>query len=317
MSIKYRIAILGFGSIGKRHLSNVSKLLTERGDTFQIDIIRRNAQDPLEHKYVNLINRIYSEDDEILERYDAIFITNPTYLHYDSILKFSNITRSMFIEKPLFDRTDINIENLSRVEDKIYYVACPLRYTSVIQYLKNQLDLTKVRSTRVICSSYLPDWRPNIDYRETYSAHADQGGGVSIDLIHEWDYVIYLFGKPIQVANFRGKFSSLEIESDDLSVYIAKYERLLAEVHLDYFGRKQTREIQLFTDNETIIADLINNEIKFLRENRVIHFNEERNEYQIKELINFFDILEGNQKNENDISTAYVTLRIAKEGIVL
>lgn len=316
MSYDYKIAILGFGSIGKRHLSNLSKLLTDRNLKYKIDIIRRNAQDSLEEQYENLINHVYSENDEILEFYDAIFITNPTHLHYDSIIKFSKLTRSMFIEKPLFDRTDLVIENLNIDQDKIFYVACPLRYTSVIQYLKCNLDLTKVRSSRVICSSYLPDWRPNIDYRETYSAHADKGGGVSIDLIHEWDYLIYLFGRPNHVLNFRGKFSSLEIDSDDLSVFIAMYDTMLAEVHLDYFGRKQIREIQLLTDNETIIADIINSEIKFLKENRIIRFNEKRDDYQVKELVYFLDILNGKQINENDIPTAFDTLRIAKEGII-
>ena len=62
------------------------------------------------------------------------------------------------------------------------------------QYVKNNVDLSKVYSARAISSSYLPDWRPGQDYRTTYSAHKDMGGGVSIDLIHEWDYLSWLFG---------------------------------------------------------------------------------------------------------------------------
>jgi len=220
----------------------------------------------------------------------------------------------MFIEKPVFDKTSMNISDLPFDTKGIYYVACPLRYTEVIQYVKNKIDLNSVYSTRVICSSYLPDWRPGLDYRETYSAHLDQGGGVSIDLIHEWDYMMYLFGKPKQVLNYRGKFSRLEIDSDDLSVYIAEYDKMLAEIHLDYFGRKAIRELQLFTADETIVADIINSEIRFLNENKVIRFSEDRNSYQLKEIENFFDILEGKANNENDISTALTTLKIAKEG---
>lgn len=65
-----------------------------------------------------------------------------------------------------------------------------------------------------------------------YSAHKALGGGVTIDLIHEWDYLVDLFGVPETICNIRGKYSDLEIDSDDLSIYIAQYPTLLAEVHL-------------------------------------------------------------------------------------
>ena len=81
------------------------------------------------------------------------------------------------------------------------------------------------------------------------------GGGVTIDLIHEWDYLVELFGVPSQVYNLKGTFSHLEIDSDDLSVYIARYPGLLAEVHLDYFGRTYRRSIELFCKEGTVTAD--------------------------------------------------------------
>lgn len=79
-----------------------------------------------------------------------------------------------------------------------------------------------------------------------YSAHKALGGGVTIDLIHEWDYLVDLFGVPETICNIHGKYSDLEIDSDDLSIYIAQYPTLLAEVHLDYFGRTYRRSIELF-----------------------------------------------------------------------
>ena len=85
-----------------------------------------------------------------------------------------------------------------------------------------------------------------MDYRTVYSARKALGGGVTIDLIHEWDYLVELFGVPEKLYNFKGTYSELEIDSDDLSVYIAKYPTLLAEVHLDYFGRGYRRSIELF-----------------------------------------------------------------------
>ena len=310
----YKIGMIGSGSIGKRHLINIDKVLRNRKIEYSIDLIRRKNSKVLDESIRKIITNEYIEYNQVPDDYDVLFVTNPTHLHYETIKKYCNKTKNLFIEKPVFDKTSIDLSELSRNMEGIYYVACPLRYTEVIQYVKNKLDLNLVYSARAICSSYLPDWRPGLDYRETYSAHLDQGGGVSIDLIHEWDYMMYLFGKPNKVLNLRGKFSHLDVDSDDLSVYIAEYDKMLAEVHLDYFGRKSLRELQLFTANETIVVDIINSEIKFLNENKVIQFNEDRNLFQIKEIENFFDILEGKVKNENDIYTALDTLKIAKEG---
>lgn len=310
----YKIALVGLGSIGRRHLVNIAYILAERNTTYSIDIIRSNKSKKIDDELHPFIDHIYDVDDEVPDDYDVIFITNPTHLHYETIKKYVSKTRHMFIEKPVFDHIDASVEKLLLRKDGVYYVACPLRYTDVIQYLKHQCDLTHLYCVRVICSSYLPDWRPDADYRTTYSAHQSQGGGVSIDLIHEWDYLIYLFGQPNQVYNLNGKFSNLEIDSDDLSLYIAKYEKMAVEVHLDYFGRKTIREIQLFTDEDTIIGDLTNSEIRYLRSGKTISFKESRNDFQQKELSYFFDILEGKEVNNNDISMALQTLKIAKVG---
>lgn len=310
----YKIGIVGLGSIGNRHIINISKFLKKNQKTYSIDIIRTTGKSSISKDVESIVSRIYYSFEDVPSDYDVIFVTNPTNLHYETIKKYSSKTKHMFIEKPIFDNTYEDIEALGLKDDHIYYVACPLRYTNVIQYLKNNVDMSSVYSSRVICSSYLPDWRPNIDYRETYSAKKNMGGGVSIDLIHEWDYIHYLFGKPNEVFNFKGTYSDLEVDSDDISIYIAKYEKMLLELHLDYFGRKAIREIQLFTKNDTIVGDLIASSVKFLKEGRTISFGELRNDYQEKEIEYFFDLIEKKQENHNSIINAIDILKVAKEG---
>jgi predicted dehydrogenase len=308
----YKIALIGLGSIACRHIKNIDKVLTKRNISYTIDLIRRKNSGKAPEKIRELINRTYICEEEVPEDYDIIFITNPTFLHYRTIKDYVSKTRHMFIEKPVFNNTELSVDSLKLKKNAVYYVACPLRYTKTIQYLKENTDLNRVRSIRVICSSYLPDWRPGTDYRKTYSASEEQGGGVAIDLIHEWDYIRYLFGTPRKTYNIKGKYSHLEIDSDDLSVYIAQYSDKLAEVHLDYFGRKPIREIQIFTEDETIIADIINSRIKYLYSGQTVELEEERNDFQQKELEHFFDIIEGKAENTNDILYALKTLQITK-----
>lgn len=138
------------------------------------------------------------------------------------------------------------------------------------------------------------------------------GGGVSIDLIHEWDYLTYLFGLPEQVNNMKGTYSNLEIDSDDCSIYIARSEQCLLELHLDYFGRKRVRELEIFTVRDTVVGDIENSEVRYLNSGETISFREVRNDFQIKEMLNFLDICDGFKDNENDIANAINVLKIAK-----
>ena len=96
-----------------------------------------------------------------------------------------------------------------------------------------------------------------------------------------------------------GKKSNLEIDSDDYAIYIAEYSDKIAELHLDYFGRKTVREIQLFTKEDTIVGDLVANRVVFLKSGEVIDFNEERDDYQKRELMHFLNMITENSSYED------------------
>lgn len=310
---KLKIGIVGLGSIGTRHLKNLAAVLDERNIQYEMDAIRSNRGKPLSSEVAALIKRSIIVEKAVKESYDILFITNPTSMHFETLQKFSKNARAFFVEKPVFDTWDVDLDGLQLEKDKIVYVACPLRYTAVINYLKRNINVKDVFSVRIISSSYLPEWRPGIDYRQTYSAKKELGGGVSIDLIHEWDYLYYLFGEPEEVCSFKGKYSDLEINSDDLAVSMARYPDKIAELHLDYFGRSPIRKIQLFIADDIIIGDLINQEVSFMKSQKTIHFDEQRNDYQQKEIKTFLDIFEGKAENPNDLQTALKVLKLAKE----
>ena len=103
----------------------------------------------------------------------------------------------------------------------------------------------------------------------------------------------YLFGWPEKIHSFIGKKSELEIDSNDYAIYIAEYPSMISELHLDYFGRKTIREIQLFTNDDTIVGDIANNRLQYLKLGKVIDFHEERDNYQRRELEAFLDMVSG------------------------
>lgn len=310
-----KVCFVGLGSIGKKHLKNLYIIANEYKLPLEVHAYRK-TKNPLEKEIENLLDRQIYDEIDLDGDYDIVFVTNPTFLHYETIKLFSQKSRNMFIEKPLFEDIDYDINNLKLRKDGIYYVAAPLRYTEVIGYLKELIKKEKVYSIRAICSSYLPDWRPGTDYRTVYSAKRNEGGGVSLDLIHEWDYITYLFGFPKKVFNLQGKFSHLEIDSEDLSVYIAEYEDKLLELHLDYFGRNPKRQIELYAKSGTIIGDFIANKVEFSSTEKKLQFNSGRNDMYLKEIRYFLDCILNGKKNENTIEHAYKVLKLAKGGVV-
>lgn len=306
-----KVCFVGIGSIAKRHIKNLKRVCNNRNIHLDIDAVRRKRN--AAEETVLGIRNVYTDYKCLEEQYDVIFITNPTELHIDTLNDLARYGRNFFVEKPIASIAQIDLaEQFQQKTGSVYYVACPLRYNAVIQYLKKNIQPQDVISVRSISSSYLPDWRPGTDYRNTYSAHKELGGGVSIDLIHEWDYLTYLFGFPDTVQCILGKKSNLEINCEDVAIYIGEYKERTVELHLDYFGRQTIREIMLFTTQDTIVGDIAHNTIHFLKAGETIEFQESRDDFQIRELEHFLDIICGMKQNDSTINHAIKVLKLTQ-----
>ncbi len=310
----YKIAFVGLGSIATRHLKNVHAYLASQGVSCTVDLYRSSLGRPLADELQPLVNNtyLYADDLPAARHYDVVFVTNPTSMHYETVENFAAHTNSFFIEKPVFDSTTVDEKIFETIKGISSYVACPLHYNAVLQYVKQNVNPVDVICARAMSSSYLPDWRPGQDYRNTYSAHKDLGGGVSIDLIHEWDYLTWLFGMPTECHSMINKVSNLEIDSDDLAIYIGKNDKTTFELHLDYFGRQTQRTLDLFTTDDTIHCDLIAGTVNYLERGKTIKMESERNAFQMAEIAHFFEIINNKTINDSTPEHAYKVLRIAK-----
>ncbi|MBC5580637.1 Gfo/Idh/MocA family oxidoreductase [Anaerofilum sp. BX8] len=298
---------VGLGSIGTRHLKNLQARCAARGIPLQADALRSSPR-PLPAETAALLRQQFTESDK-LGHYDLLFITNPTNLHFSAIRELADKADCLFIEKPIFEDGRYRLEDAGLTGKKAV-VAAPMRYCGTFLALKEELRGRRVYSARLICSSYLPDWRPGVDYRQVYSARREMGGGVTIDLIHEWDYLVDLFGFPQQSYNLKGTYSQLEIDSDDLSVYIARYPSLLAEIHLDYFGRTYRRTAEFFVQEGTITADFGAGTLT-RADGSVLHCEEEVNARYLREMDALLDYaLGGEEKSANPPEMALQVLKL-------
>ena len=301
-----KVIFFGLGSIGQKHYQNLQIICKERDIPLEVSAYRSRKA---EYETPSDIRMIY-DTNEIEDNYDIAFITNPTALHLETLQKIKNKAKYFFVEKPIFEKT---YDVAAFTENKeAYYVAAPLRYKGIMAELKDFLEDKQVYNARVICSSYLPDWRKD-DYRKSYSANPNLGGGIELDCIHELDYVISLFGFPRKTKAMYAKKSLLEIMSNDSAAYLLDYKDKIIEVHLDYYGQFPQRKIEIITDDDFIVCDFLENSLTSKRTGEFIQVKEDPNQMYLNELAYFIDNVMTNKENNNNIVHANEVLKIAKE----
>ncbi len=304
-----QVLFVGLGSIGTRHLNNLTAIAAARSIPLAADALRYNDR-ALPAETAALLREQYIGAVPADARYDAIFITNPTNLHFDVIGQLAAHTDCFFIEKPIFETSRRSLAACGLAGKKAY-IAAPMRWCGTFMKLAEELKHRQVFSARAICSSYLPGWRKGVDYRTVYSARRELGGGVTIDLIHEWDYLVELFGFPLECHTLLGKYSDLEINSDDLSIAIARYPDKLVELHLDYFGRSYRRTVELLCPAGQVTADFGAGTLT-LEDGTVIDCTEPVNDRYIREMEYFLDYMAGEQQESiNSPEKALAVLRLA------
>ena len=249
------ILIIGLGSIGLKHYDIIKKL----NPNAKFYALRSGK----ELKTVNGIENIFKKDN--LHKYDFDFavISSPSYLHLNDILSIINLNIPIFVEKPIVTNLDqLNtIENINK--EKYIYVAYNLRFHPLINFIKEYIENNqfKINEVNSYCGSFLPNWRPQRDYKKIYSANTSLGGGVHLDLIHEPDYIIYLFGLPTKSFCSYRKISSLDIDSTDYANIRFEYEEFSAQIILNYYRKDTKRTFEIISENDTIEVDFIENKI--------------------------------------------------------
>ena len=299
-----KILIIGLGSIAHKHVRAIRKL----DQSAEIYALRHKPEAEKIESVVNIFSL-----DEIDFSPAFVIISNPTSEHRNTIENTLNFGCPLFIEKPVFDNLAGTKDLLTKIRDKkiTTYVACNLRFHACLVFLKNYLTENKFRLNEVngYCGSYLPDWRPNVDFRKVYSANAQIGGGVHLDLIHELDYLYWLFGLPQKTNAFRRNRSSLKISAADYANFSLIYEEFTASVILNYYRRDAKRMCELVFQDKTWLVDLLKNEVT---ENGQMIFSspETLADTYFKQMKYFINCFQTNELPMNSIYEAVKVLKI-------
>jgi predicted dehydrogenase len=228
--------IAGLGSIGRRHLRNLLAL-GERDI-----LLYRTHQSTLPDDELAPFPVETDLAAALAHAPDAVIIANPTALHLEVAIPAAKAGCHLLLEKPVAASLDEKVVALQQAvagHNIQTLVGFQFRFHPVLMQIRELLEsneIGKPLSVRVHWGECLPAWHPWEDYRQSYAARKDLGGGVVNTLSHPLDYVRWLFGEVSSLSAMTGHVSDLELDVEDVAEFTLKFNNgLIGSIHLDYF----------------------------------------------------------------------------------
>ncbi len=297
-----KFLIVGMGSIGRRHLRNLSKL-GERDF-----ILLRSNQSSIPDD--DLSNFVTENDIEkaLAHKPDAVIISNPTALHLEVGIPAAKAGCHLLLEKPVSHSKEMLEEFSHSVEvgGGIVLVGYQYRFHPGLHRVKEMISegtIGRPLSVRAHWGEYLPSWHPWEDYRSSYSAQAALGGGVILTLSHPLDYLRWLIGEVESLWAFSGRLGNLELEVEDTAEIGIRFSSgAFGSLHLSYNQKPTTHRLEVVCTNGTIrwnnssgIIDVYHSEVGRWQEIKPPE-GFERNDLFLAEMHHFMAVIRGEEE---------------------
>jgi predicted dehydrogenase len=297
--------IVGFGSIGQRHLRNLRMLRPNA----TVALLRQNPSADRDDLPAGIDHQFTTLAEALAFKPRAAIVAGPATTHTAIGTALADAGAHLFIEKPLADCLDgiPALLDLCRRRKLTVMVGYNLRFLPSLKEVRRILEsgaLGRLLSTRAEVGQYLPDWRPDRDYRNTVTAQRELGGGVILELSHELDYLYWLFGLPRRVFARGGHYSGLHIDVEDVVEVVMEYlaPAHMVSVHMDMIQRVPVRTCRFVGEEGTLTWDGIADRVELFtagegKWTRCEHMaNGDRNRMYVEELAHFLDCIEvGNE----------------------
>ena len=251
-----KFLIAGLGSIGRRHFRNLIAL----GEKDIVLLRTRKATLP-DNELAGY--PVETDLSEALKRHklDAVIVANPTSMHLDVAIPAAAGGCHVLLEKPVshsLERLDVLQKAAERNGSRIL-VGFQFRYHPTLNKARELIQsntLGKVLTVHAHWGEYLPQWHPWEDYRQSYAARADLGGGAIVTLTHPLDYLRYVIGEVDSLWSFNGHISPLEVDVEDVAEIGLKFASgAVGGVHVNYFQRPSVHRLEIVGTNGTLRWD--------------------------------------------------------------
>ncbi|MGB7876547.1 MAG: Gfo/Idh/MocA family oxidoreductase, partial [Anaerolineales bacterium] len=251
-----KILIAGLGSIGRRHFRNLIAL----GQTDLVLLRTRKATLP-DDELTGYPVETNIQDALQKHKPDAVVVANPTSLHLEIAIPAAEAGCHILIEKPISHSLN-GLDTLHKAAEKNgirILVGFQFRYHPTLNKARELIHsgvLGQVLTAHAHWGEYLPNWHPWEDYRQSYAARADLGGGVIGTLTHPLDYLRYLLDEIDALWSFNGHISPLDLDVEDTAEIGLKFASgAIGGVHVNYVQRPPVHRLEIVGTNGTLRWD--------------------------------------------------------------
>jgi len=258
-SVARHALICGFGSIGRRHLRHLRALGVQRIDAYRTGHATMPADDTTRPD-----REFHSLDAALAERPQVVVVANPTSLHVATARAAVAAGCHVLVEKPLSDAVE-GCEELAleaEAAGAVVSVACNLRFHPSVLALREWISsgepLGRALTARAHFGTYLPDWHPWEDYRTSYAARAELGGGAALTHVHEIDLIGWLFGPAERIAALPLAQRPLGTDVDEAcAVLVGHAGGVLSSLTLSFVEKPASRTLDVTFSGGTANVDLL------------------------------------------------------------
>ena len=312
-----KFAIVGLGSIGRRHLQNFHAVGVEPLTAYDVDPRQREAavtQFPFA--------RVTQTLETALEGVDAVVICTPPDSHLALARAAAERGAHLMVEKPIAHVAD-GLEDLLRLcdaKDLRVLTAYNWRYWLPMLHVERLLKegrIGRVLAARTEYAYHLSVRYPGKDYRDSYMADVRQGGGCLLDESHAIDYMRWLLGEISEVSAVVDRVSSLEIIADDIADLTVRFTSgTVGNIHMNLFAWNMHSHVELLGEDGVIQWRRFENEVRVFdpRASRweVYPFTCQLNDMYLEEARHFVECVRGNATPRCDGWDGLKTMRVVE-----
>jgi predicted dehydrogenase len=252
---QWRVLVSGVGSVGERHIRNLlalgqSEIAVHRSRGLPYRTLERGFE-----TYADL-GRALAE-----WRPEVVLVTGPTSMHLAVATAAVEAGCHVFVEKPLADTT----KGFERLEQALarhrrsLMVGYMLRFHPLLRQVRAWLadgTLGRPLHWRSIWGEYLPDWHPWEDYRQSYAARRELGGGPALTFSHDIDLALWLFGPVAQGNSMTLPTSPLRMGVPaGVDLLLRHASGVIANMHLDFYQRPPQRMYEIVATKGRAVLD--------------------------------------------------------------
>lgn len=247
MSKKVRVAVLGYGHLGKWHCQKVE---ANKDVAEFVAIVEKfpQGQEAARANHPNV--KIVSDINEVINDIDAAFVVTPTSTHFELVSYLLQNNKHVFCEKPVCsnDSEANKLREIAAQKNVVIQVGHSERFHEAWEKLRERMQ--KIPAPFTV----------RINRVAPFKGRATDVDVVQDLAIHDLDLLLYLFKQRPKTITAHG-YKIRTPKWDHASINVSMEDKCEAIVTVGRNATKEIRELEVISSEGMITVDLFANKI--------------------------------------------------------